>query len=144
VLNLLTLAFAILFSCAFLELRSRAPTLDRSLKWLAGGLIVLAPLSLLNFHFFIQFSSAIALPWPMIAMGVAIGKLRRGYAPALFYLIAFSAVAIATVIYLLKTFNLIPGQWLIEIALQLGMMVETVLLSFALVHRMTILKHDHE
>ena len=144
VLNLLTLAFSMVFSCSFLELRQRAPALNRALLGSAVGLMVLAPISLLNFDFFIQFSSAIVLPWPFIATGLALWLVGRGYRPALFFLIAFAAVAVTSVIYILKTFNLIPGHWLIENAFQLGILIEALLLSFALAHRMTTLKTEND
>ncbi len=144
VLNLLTLAFSMVFSCSFLELRQRAPALNRALLGSAVGLMVLAPISLLNFDFFIQFSSAIVLPWPFIATGLALWLVGRGYRPALFFLIAFAAVAVTSVIYILKTFNLSPGHWLIENAFQLGILIEALLLSFALAHRMTTLKTEND
>lgn len=144
VLNLLTLASAMLFSCSFLELRQRAPALNRGLTLIAAALALIAPLALLNFHFFIQFSSAIVFPWPFVAAGLALWQIRRGYRPALFFLIAFAAVAVTSTIYILKTFNLIPGHWMIENALQLGTFVEALLLSLALAHRMTTLKSKNE
>ena len=144
VLNLLSLAFSMVFSCYFLELRMRAPKLNRSLMGIALVLIILAPISLLNFDFFIQFSSAIVLPWPFVACGVAIWLVGRGYRPAVFYLIAFATVAVTSVIYILKTFNLVPGHWLIENAFQLGLLAEALLLSLALAHRMTTLKTEND
>ncbi len=53
-------------------------------------------------------------------------------------------MAVTSVIYILKTFNLIPGHWLIENAFQLGILVEALLLSFALAHRMTTLKTEND
>tara|TARA_R110001606_G_scaffold84694_4_gene192466 strand:+ start:9330 stop:11735 length:2406 start_codon:yes stop_codon:yes gene_type:complete len=143
-LNLITLAFSILFSCAFLELKQRATTFNRWLTLAAGALLVAAPLSLLHFHFFIWFSSAVALPWTVIAITLAVWLLRGGYSPARYYLLASAAISIACVIYILKTFNVIGGHWLIENALQLGTATEAVLLSFALAHRMTTLKAENE
>ncbi len=144
VLNLLTLAFSIFFSCSFLELKKAASGLNRILMLAGLALIALAPFTLLNFTFFIQFSSAIIFPWPFIAIALAIWSIRQGYRPARFFLLAFTAVGLASVIYILKTFNLIGGSWLIENALQLGTVTEALLLSFALAHRMTTLKSENE
>ena len=144
VLNLLTLAFSMFFSCSFLELKKAAPGLNRVLMLVGLALIALAPFTLLNFTFFIQFSSAIIFPWPFIAIALAIWSIRQGYQPARFFLLAFTAVGLASVIYILKTFNLIGGSWLIENALQLGTVTEALLLSFALAHRMTTLKSENE
>jgi len=144
VLNLLTLAFSILFSCSFLELKKAAPALNRVLVLVGLALVGLAPFTLLNFTFFIQFSSAIILPWPFIAIALAIWSVRQGYQPARFFLLAFTTVGLASIIYILKTFNLIGGSWVIENALQLGTVTEALLLSFALAHRMTTLKSENE
>ncbi len=144
VLNLLTLAFSIFFSCSFLELKKAAPALNRVLVLGGLALVALTPFTFLNFKFFIQFSSAVVLPWPFIAVALAVWSIRRGYQPARFFLIAFSAVGLASSVYILKTFNLIGGSWLIENALQLGTVTEAVLLSFALAHRMTTLKSENE
>ena len=59
VLNLLTLAFSMFFSCSFLELKKAAPGLNRVLILIGLALIALAPFTLLNFTFFIQFSKSI-------------------------------------------------------------------------------------
>ena len=144
VLNLLTLAFSMFFSCSFLELKKAAPGLNRVLILIGLALIALAPFTLLNFTFFIQFSSAIIFPWPFIAIALSIWSIRQGYQPARFFLLAFTAVGLASVIYILKTFNLIGGSWLIENTLQLGTVTEALLLSFALAHRMTTLKSENE
>ena len=126
------------------KLRKAAPGLNRILMLAGLALIALAPFTLLNFTFFIQFSSAIIFPWPFIAIALAIWSIRQGYQPARFFLLAFTAVGLASVIYILKTFNLIGGSWLIENALQLGTVTEALLLSFALAHRMTTLKSENE
>lgn len=144
VLNLLTLAFSMLFSCAFLELWRRLPITNRILIATAVVLIAVAPLAPLEFHFFIQFSSAIVLPWPFVAIGLAIAVLRRGYSPARYYLVAFATIGLAAVLYILKTFNVIAGDWLIENAMEMGTVAEALLLSFAMAHRMTLLKEENE
>ena len=144
VLNLLTLSLAMLFSCSFLELRKRAPTLNLWLTLSAVVVALSAPLAIPYFDFFIQFSAALAFPWPFIAAALALWQFRQGYRPALFFLIAFATLAVTGAIYILKTFNLVPGHWMIENALQLGTFVEALLLSLALAHRMTALKSDNE
>lgn len=143
VLNLMTLAFSMLFASQFLELKKRAPLIHGLLKFSALALLLAAPLTLLNFHFSIQATTAVVLPWPFVAVGLALWLIIKGYSPARYFLLAFIAVAIATVLYILKTFQMIEGGWLIEHAMQLGTFTEAVLLSFALAHRMTVLKSEN-
>lgn len=144
VLNLLTLAFSMLFSCAFLELWRRLPSANRILIASALVLIAMTPLAPLYFHFFIQFSSALVLPWPFVAVALAIVVMRRGYPPARYYLVAFATIGLAAVLYILKTFNVIGGGWLIENVMEIGTVAEALLLSFAMAHRMTLLKEENE
>ena len=143
ILNLLTLAFSILFACQFLELKKRAPTINRWLVVAASLLILFAPLTLINFHFFIQASTAIILPWPLIAIGLSIWLIRQGYSPARYFLLAFTTIALASMAYILKTFQLINGGWLLENIMPMGTFIEALLLSFALAHRMTVLKSEN-
>ncbi|EKF74463.1 sensor histidine kinase [Alcanivorax hongdengensis A-11-3] len=143
VLNLLTLAFSLLFSAQFLELKTRLPRLHRWLNRIAIGLFIAAPLSLVDFHFFIQASTAIVLPWAFIASGLALFLLYRGYTPARYFLLAFATIGLATVAYILKTFQVIEGNWFMENAMQLGVVAEALLLSFALANRMTVLKTEN-
>ncbi|OJH06849.1 MAG: ATPase [Alcanivorax borkumensis] len=143
ILNLLTLAFSILFTCQFLELKKRAPTINRGLVATASVLILFAPLTLIDFHFFIQASTAIILPWLLVAIALSIWLIRQGYSPARYFLLAFTAVALATMAYILKTFQLINGGWLLENIMPMGTFIEALLLSFALAHRMTILKSEN-
>ena len=143
ILNLLTLAFSILFTCQFLELKKRAPAINRWLVATASVLALFAPLTLVNFHFFIQASTAVILPWPLIAIALSIWLIRQGYSPARYFLLAFTAVALATMTYILKTFQLIDGGWILENIMQLGTFTEALLLSFALAHRMTVLKSEN-
>ena len=143
ILNLLTLAFSLLFTTLFLDLKSRAPRIHRGITIIAWALILLSPFTLLNFHIAIQISTAIVFPWPLIAAALAVWLILQGYSPARYFLLAFLAVATATLLYVLKSFQLLEGGWLLENAMQLGTFLEAVLLSFALAHRMTVLKSEN-
>ncbi|MCG8394815.1 MAG: ATP-binding protein [Pseudomonadales bacterium] len=143
VLNLATLAFSMLFAAQFLELKKRAPRTHRALNLIALILLVCAPLSLISFNFSIQASTAVVLPWPFVAIALAVWLIRKGYSPARYFLLAFTAVAVGTVLYVLKTFQLLDGGWWLENAMQLGTFTEALLLSFALAHRMTVLKSEN-
>ncbi|WP_237440335.1 hybrid sensor histidine kinase/response regulator [Alcanivorax sp. DP30] len=143
VLNLLTLAFSMLFVMHFLELRSRLPRMSRVIRWVTALALVSIPFTLLSFHYSIQITSAAALPWPFIMVVLSASLIFQGYSPARYFLLAFLSVAIATSVFILKTFQLIDASWMIENIMQLGTFLEAVLLSFALAHRMTVLKSEN-
>ncbi|MBZ2190497.1 response regulator [Alcanivorax sp. JB21] len=144
VLNLLSVGFSILFACSFLQLSRHKPRLNRGLVICGVLLLISAPLSLLNFSFFIQASSALALIWIIIISGIAAIEARQGFRAARYFLAAFLTLAIAASLYVLKVFQVLPGSWWLEHSMQIGTALEALLLSFALASRMTALKDENE
>lgn len=144
VFNLLSVAFSILFACHFLQLGRYRPTLNRVLRWLAVLFACLAPLSLMNFQFWIQASTALTVPWVLIIIFIAAIQAIQGNRTAYYFLLAFLILSLAVTLYVLKVFQVLPGNWFLEHAIHLGAALEALLLSFALAHRMTMLKEENE
>ena len=72
----------------------------------------------------------------------AIVTMRKGYAPARYFLIAFSVFIAAVIVFVLKDTGLIPyNQWTF-FALPLGSAFEVILLSLALASRINQLKRE--
>ena len=72
----------------------------------------------------------------------AIITMRKGYAPARYFLIAFSVFIAAVLVFVLKDTGLIPyNQWTF-FALPLGSAFEVILLSLALASRINQLKRE--
>ncbi|MDE0979593.1 MAG: ATP-binding protein [Flavobacteriales bacterium] len=72
----------------------------------------------------------------------AVITMRKGYAPARYFLIAFSVFIAAVVVFVLKDTGLIPyNQWTF-FALPLGSAFEVILLSLALASRINQLKRE--
>ena len=144
VLNLLTLGFSVFFARHFLQLWQHRPRLDRVLFYMGTATLAAAPLAFLHFDFWIRASGLMALPWVAGILLVALGEARRGNSSAWYFSLAFFAVAVAVSLYILKTFGIIPGTWALEYGMQVGTGIEALLLSFALAHRMTVLKQENE
>ncbi|MQX54807.1 hybrid sensor histidine kinase/response regulator [Alcanivorax sediminis] len=142
-LNLLTLAFSMLFVSHFLELRTRLPKISRAISAVTVMSLLAIPFTLISFHYSIQVTTAAVLPWPFIMVVLSLWLIFQGYSPARYFLLAFLSVALATTLYILKAFQIIEASWLIENIMQLGTFLEAVLLSFALAHRMTVLKSEN-
>ncbi len=66
--------------------------------------------------------------------------LRKGYAPARYYLIGWGTWLVATIMYAMMVERLLPTTRFIEIVLQLGASSEAVLMSFALGDRINLLR----
>lgn len=71
-------------------------------------------------------------------------SLASGARQARYFMLAWTALLVGISLYALKTFGLLPTNLLTEYAMQIGSALEAVLLSFALAHRMTILKEENE
>ena len=145
VFNLLSVGFSILFACSFLQLSTRRPGVCRVLMPCGILLLLLAPLTLLlDFTFWIQASTALVLPWVLIISALAAYEAWHGFRAARYFLAAFLTLAVAAGLYVLKAFDVLPGHWYLEHAMQLGTALEALLLSFALASRMTSLKDENE
>ncbi|MCA1751763.1 MAG: SpoIIE family protein phosphatase [Flavobacteriales bacterium] len=65
----------------------------------------------------------------------AVRSYRKGYKPALFFLVAWSVFLVAVTVYSLSGFGLLPFNIYTRLALPVGSAVEVVLLSFAVAHK---------
>lgn len=77
-----------------------------------------------------------------IHIAYAIGK--RGYRPAIYFLIAWSIFLLSIVVFVLRNFNILPYNDLTYYALQIGSATEVTLLSFALADKINIYRKEKE
>lgn len=75
---------------------------------------------------------------------VAFIVYKRGYRPALFFLIGWTAFLAGIVIYVLKDFSILPYNNFTRYTMHIGSAIEVVLLSFALADKINILKREKE
>lgn len=128
--------FGALFTRRFLHLSKLSFVLDRSVLSFAiiGGIMLLASC-------FLPYRTAItiALPIGILACIVdfvaGIIALRRNVAVARYYLIAWGFFLLGAVIFNLNKVNVLPANLFTEYAMQIGTVLEAVLLSFALAER---------
>lgn len=133
------------FARAFLDLRDNAPRLDRVvsvIQLLCLVHIVLAP--------FVPFALAatelasITVVFIITATVSSVVCLRRGFAAARLYLLAFVTLFIGTTAYALKTLGFLPTTFVTNYGLLIGSAAEIVLLSLALADRINQLKRERE
>ena len=65
-------------------------------------------------------------------------SLRLGYRPAKYFLIAFSSLLVGTFLFALTSAGLIPSNFITNYALQIGSLMEVVLLSLGLADKMNL------
>ena len=80
----------------------------------------------------------------LLLVYAAIKIYRRGFAPAMFFLIAFLIFLIGVTIFVLRDVGVFPNNIIAQYALPVGSALEVVLLSFALADRINQLKREKE
>lgn len=132
-----SVGFACLFAYQFLDLRRQSPRLGATV--LAIGLPSLAiaiasPIA--PYGVLIRLAIATALAGAAIGFVIGISRLRDGFAPAKYYLIAWSVVLVGAATLALNKIGVLPHNVITENASQVGGALQVVLLSFGLAARL--------
>jgi diguanylate cyclase len=70
--------------------------------------------------------------------------LYQGFKPARYFMIAWSALLAGIMLYTLKTFGLLPVNFMTEYAVQIGSAFEAILLSLAMAARLRLLTLENQ
>lgn len=139
----LSLFGSLKFTRTILATRSRAPRLDLIGRGLQGVcLLLLLAIPLFTYAQLIQPFSYVTLVVTLHLLLLGIASFVSGSRPARYYLMAWSALLTGVTVYMLKTFGLLPHNWLTQNAFQIGSLIEMLLLSLALGARVRDLHHD--
>jgi diguanylate cyclase (GGDEF)-like protein len=136
-------AFAYLFMRGFLNTRRLAPAMD---KLLLGGFfyglaIVLAGLTFQTWiGRWLTVGSGLLSPW--LALSAGIISLRRGFAPARYFLFAWGTLAVAVTIFAVQELGPWQGQFWARNSLLIGTALESILLSLGLAVRIRELQEE--
>jgi diguanylate cyclase (GGDEF)-like protein len=134
---------ALQFSRVILRAQDYTPRLDRA----AQGLQLIFVLSLLVTPLLAY--AQIIVPLTMLIMASVIFMLvlgtvsmLAGSRPARFYLLAWGSFLAGSIVFLLKTFGVLPHTFFTQNGWQIGALLEMILLSMTLSSRMNELKHE--
>ncbi|KAA2284524.1 sensor domain-containing diguanylate cyclase [Arenimonas fontis] len=133
------------FCREFLELRQRQPLGDR-LTLAFIGFFVLAGIA----SFFLPYREVVrpltlaVFPGAALIVLLAVNAIRRGYAPARIFLMAWAFLLLGIALYASVSFGLLPKTFVTEYAIQIGSALEMILLSFALAYRYARLRGENE
>lgn len=134
----------ILFTRVFIQTHKFSPLIDKLLRFYLASYVVAALVALFGYGVLasnvINFNAASAL----ILVPAAINAIRKGYRPAIFFLIAWVIFLIGVTLMALKNFGLIPVSPLSNYAVTVGSGIEATLLSFALADRINQFKKEKE
>ncbi len=142
-------ASAIIFSAMFVRLflatRERSPRIDLALR---GAIAVTVLFCLPRI---VGIRVPLAFPLALIGLFVSVLyavlgllALARGYRPARFFLLAWTALLVGNVIFIFMYLRIFPQTFLTYNAAQAGSALECILLAFALADRVNLRKRTRE
>ncbi len=138
-------AFAYLFMRGVLNTKRFSPRMDMLLRCGFYYGLAIAAAGLLGQHWigrWLTVGSGIFSPWLALAAGLV--SLRRGFAAARYFLVAWGVLAMAVAIFALQEIGPLQGQYWARNALVIGTALESILLSLALAARIRSLRQERE
>lgn len=143
VLLCLTLWAGLMFTRQFLNSALHSPRLDRAaavLQWLT--VLGLAASFAFSYEQVIQPLAYLSVASPLLMMAMGGVGLAQGYRPARFFMLAWVALLLGVLVYMFKTFGLLPHNGFTQNGFQVGALLEMVLLSLALAARVNELQRQ--
>ncbi len=126
------------FSRSFLVLRDNAPRLEKVFLSLMAFFVVAGaaalfwpaygPVIRVN-----TFMAAVSVGFVILAGGIC---LYRRFRPARYFMVAWTALLSGMLLYTLKTFAVVPANFVTEFGIQIGSAFEVIMLSIALADRL--------
>jgi diguanylate cyclase (GGDEF)-like protein len=141
VLLSLAMITALEFSTNILRARDYTPRLERAARGLQViGVIAITLVPFVSYAVLIRPVTFMILVSVIFMIALGIVTLMAGSRPARFYVIAWGAFLAGSIIFLFKNFGLVPHTFMSQHSWQVGSLLEMILLSMTLSHRMNELK----
>ncbi|WP_105102130.1 diguanylate cyclase [Microbulbifer pacificus] len=129
----MTLVFGIQFTRTFCNSRMLAPRTDRVSRGLLYAIVPLTAISpFVSYGPMILSLALLTMVVAVLLLVVGVISLLRGSLSARYFLVGWATLLICVILYMLKTFGLVPHNALTHNAFQFGALLEMVLLSLAL------------
>jgi len=141
-LNLAVIA-ALQFSRVILRAKDYTPRLDRAAEILQLVFIVsLVVMPLMDYASVIVPLTGLIMTAVIFMLVLGTTSALSGSRPARFYLLAWGSFLAGSIVFLLKTFGVLPHTFLTQNGWQIGSLIEMILLSMTLSSRMNELKNQ--
>ncbi len=146
--QLATVCFMIFFSLRFARGYLRAwetPWLGRFLGVFGWVQLVVALLSLVpGAMMFLRYSAALVFASILILLATGIIRLVQGYRPAVYYTIAWFFLLAGGALLALRNIDVVPANFVTSYGLQIGSMLEVLLLAVGLGYRINLLRKERD
>ena len=140
----LGMIFILLFSKNFLMLKRHSIFLNHILNFLT-----LYFTTILILNAFVSYRILI----PCVTLGALISAIfiissafycwKKKFKPSKYFLLSWIALLIGMIVYTLKSFSLLPSNFITEFGIQIGSSIEVILLSFALADRIRLVTEEN-
>ena len=142
----LTIATGALFGRSFLRVWEHGRRYDVPAMAVIGVSLLLAAATISPMPYWV---SARCFPFLAIAGSInlivnSIQAIRRGYRPARVFLLAWAALIAGLVAFALRALEILPGNFFTIYGVQIGSLVEALLLSQALAQRIHTMREEKE
>jgi signal transduction histidine kinase len=135
----------VVFTHSFLQIRKHVPEL-RLVSWIIVSLsLCVVAFSLagqVHIGFRLLVVNVILISLYVYVMGIAL--YRKGFKPALYYMLAFTVVNTGVLIYCLQNLMILPQNNFTGNAYMIGSSLEAIVLSFALASKLNTFKEEKE
>jgi signal transduction histidine kinase/CheY-like chemotaxis protein len=138
-----TIGFGSLFCMSFLDLKRNTLFYYRVFGVLIGLSGLVAVLTVVASPYVSMVSATLlGMTFAGLVMAAAVVCLVRRFRPALFLLVAWSALLLGIVLFALNNLGVLPGTFLTTYGVQIGSALDVVLLSLALADRINLLQRE--
>lgn len=137
--------FTILFIKNFLHTRAKSPILHHMLTVVTISYLLAFAFRITGFDMLsYRLIDITALTGAIIALIISVRLSFQGYRPAKFFLFAWLIFLLGLIFYIIRNLNLLPYNNFTNYSMQVGTIIEVILLSFALADKINILKKEKE
>jgi signal transduction histidine kinase len=133
------------FESSFLMLKTYAPRINKSLTFFYLGYVFIFLAYFTGFHeIAFKCLDMIGISIALYSLTFAIYVATLNYRPAKFFLVAWSFFLVSLILFILKSYGVIPITPFTNSILQIGSAVEAILLSFALADKINIYRKEKD
>lgn len=136
--------FGAMFTRSFLATARTAPRLDRLLRVLVGLFALSMLLHLVSYQWGAMTVSLAGFTVAGVSLAAGLQAWRRGHPGARFFLLAWTVLLAGVAVTALRNFGWLPTNLVTQHAMQIGSILDMLLLSFALADRINSTRAEKE
>ncbi|MFT4925761.1 MAG: signal transduction histidine kinase [Phenylobacterium sp.] len=139
----LSCTFGALFIRTYLEAKEQVKWFYKLSQFFIAMMAVVLLLAVVDKHAIgIATVAFISIPCCLTCLVAGYVRLKSGFRPARYFLLAWSILLLSVVLFLFKSAGLLPSIFIFEKSILIGSMIEVVLLSLGLADRINGLKQQ--